>query len=156
MLIAAGADSNTAHINSQISSAEEMKLALSAVEQLPNDDPLKQKRIELYNIFNTLQILSDSFDNNISFNTIKESINPNYIGLFIMNRVNQNPSELTRLKDYFHSIDILDSIKDYIQFANPEALKVIQQAINKEAQIKKLANQQDKKQLTDIEILTQN
>lgn len=159
MLIAAGADIELIEENSNMNVKKITEIALRLAHNISNTDPNKHEKIALNNLLNSISKLEDAFKNNIYIDIQQENISPEALELFVMNKLNQNPSQLSALQNYFNNNNknnsIVNILEKYKDLANPQALSVIQQTIRKEKQKKNLADQQRHNQFIDLEIINQ-
>lgn len=128
-LILAGADINKLGSYRKFSPQEYIAELLNDAQKLDDSESnsaAKENLNEAYNIYNALITLKNSFDNNVSFNTIEKSIDPNYIELFIINTLMKDPYTIDKLSKFFKDINILEVIQKYKDVAPSEKIQMLE------------------------------
>lgn len=158
VLIAAGANISL-KINQNSLSAMQLINSYKKAYKNSSHTKVKESILNIKKFLKSIALLENSFKNNISVAINQENRDSKVIELFIMNRLNQDPSQLSALRNYFKdnntNNNIINILEKYKELANKPTLKVIEDALSKEKQIKKLAAQRQKSQYTDLEIVTQ-
>lgn len=149
MLLAAGAniDAQDANLSTPLTKFKSLLDSFKSIADTNND----KKSLEAIRSFlQQFLKLRHGFKNNIPYNQVQQGLDRKVIEIFIMNTLNQDPSQLTNLQRYFKDNNIIDVVNTYKDFVHTK----LKDYMNHDAYQEKLLELKHKKQFTDIDIIT--